>query len=104
MYRTINLSEKRNYKIFYILLSKFKKINNLSMLEIGCGIGIESKFFSPFVKTYVAIDKNPDAITMAIKNKHPIYNNLTFMLDDMMDMKIKDHDIILSINTMSWGM
>ena len=70
------------------------------MLEIGCGIGIESKIFSPFVKTYIATDIDSNAIKVANDNKHSLYDNLTFIVDDVVETKLDStYDIILSINT-----
>ena len=86
-----------------ILKDKFKtlaKIQKCSALEIGCGIGIESRFFCNFFKTYTGIDTDNKVINIANENKHLLYENLYYMIDNIKTTNITDKmDIIISINT-----
>jgi SAM-dependent methyltransferase len=105
MYR-INYPPKKLYHELDILKDKFQniiKLRKCSALEIGCGIGIESRFFYNFFKTYIAIDTDKQAISIANENKHSLYKNLYFMTDDIKTTNITDKkDIIISINTIHY--
>jgi SAM-dependent methyltransferase len=90
------------YIILDILKEKYGTLNKLrkcDVLEIGCGNGRDSKFFCNFSKTYIATDKSKAKINEAENLKHPLYENLTFMVNDIVESKITNKfNIIIAIN------
>lgn len=93
------------YKIYIILdilkqkygtLSKLRKCDTL---EIGCRHGHESRFICNFMKTYTATDINKNSITEAQKLTHPLFENLTFIVDNIVESKITNKfNIIIAKN------
>lgn len=80
----------------YVTLSKLRKCD---ALEIGCGYGNESRFLCNFLKTYKATDKSETIINEAKKMTHPLYENLTFVVDNIVESKITDKfNIIIAKN------
>ena len=92
----------KNYIILDILQKEFgtlSKLRKCDALEIGCNIGQESRFFCNFLKTYIATNINKIRITEAQKLTHPLYENLTFIVDDIVKSKITNKfNIIIAKN------
>ena len=92
----------RNNIILDILKEKFGTLNKLrkcDALEVGCSNGRESRFFCNFFKTYIATDKSKADINKAEKLTHPLYENLTFMVNDIVESNITNKfNIIIASN------
>jgi SAM-dependent methyltransferase len=91
------------YLVLDILKKEFKTLNKLrkcNVLEIGCSTGQTSRFFCNFFKTYTGSDINKKLINICNSDKHPLYENLTYICDDIIETKIIDKKhIILANNT-----
>ena len=85
-----------NFARFIINFFKKKKLNNL--LEIGCGDGRDSFYFSQKLKKIISIDKSKEAIkknTLLLKKKK--IKNLLFLSKDITKIKqlrFNDFDIL----------
>jgi len=91
----------RNNIILDILKEKFGTLNKLrkcDALEVGCSNGRESRFFCNFFKTYIATDKSKPLINEAEKLTHPLYENLTFMVNDIVESNITNKFNIIIAN------
>ena len=92
----------KNYIILDILKKEYgtlSKLRKCDALEIGCNTGQESRFFCNFLKTYIATNINKIRITEAQKLTHPLYENLTFIVDDIVKSKITNKfNIIIAKN------
>ena len=96
----------KNDIIVDILKNKYGTLNKLrkcNVLEIGCGLGNKSRFFCNFFKSYIATDRNKNKINESIKLTHPLYENLTFIVDDIIETKITNKfNIIIAINVIHY--
>lgn len=85
-----------NFARFIINFFKKKKLNNL--LEIGCGDGRDSFYFSQKLKKIISIDRSKEAIkknTLLLKKKK--IKNLLFLSKDITKIKqlrFNDFDIL----------
>ena len=84
LYKDKNESlERRQLNLTDYCLSLTDSLCNKTILEVGCGNGIQSKYFSENFDPHVVIgiDLNPDNIKIAQENSKSI-NNLHFFVDD----------------------
>ena len=92
----------KNYIILDILKKEYgtlSKLRKYDAYEIGCYTGNASRFFCNFLKTYIATDINKIRITEAQKLTHSLYENLTFIVDDIVESKITNKfNIIIASN------
>ena len=74
MYRISEYKITKSQIILNILHDTFKsatKLRKYNELEIGYGLGN--------LKSYIGADNDKNIIKMAKLNKHPLYDNLTFI-------------------------
>lgn len=81
-----------------------KKLKKYHVLEIGSGFGHTARIYCNFFKKYDAIDKDNHMINGTIKNTHPIYYNLIYYVDDIMNTKLQNnkYKIIFAHNTIHY--
>ncbi len=100
MYKDKNESlERRQLNLTDYCLSKTDCLSKKTVLEVGCGNGIQSMYvsenFSPH--TLIGIDLNPDNIKLAKENSRG-RNNLHFYVDDAHKLdQIADNSIDIAI-------
>ncbi len=84
-------------KLVNRLLDETDKKKVLSILELGCGNGVDSIAFGGKGHNVIGIDISPDAIKLAKKNNK--YNNVTFEVGDAENLKYKDDqfDLVYSM-------
>ena len=93
----------KNYIILDILKNKYDTLNKLrkcNAIEIGCCCNShDSRFFCNFFKSYIATDKSDIKINESIKLTHLLYENLIFIVDDIIESKLtKKFNIIIAKN------
>ena len=61
-------------------------------------------WFNAFFKKYVALDHNLSRITQAKKITHSLYENLTFIADDIIELNITEKfDVIIAKNVIHYA-
>lgn len=95
--------KKRALKILAIIedfLKSYssKKTKNLVCLDVGCSLGIITRTLAPNFKKIIGIDIDKSGIKIA--SKKYAYPNLTFKLDDVLNLSFKDNyfDVIICNN------
>lgn len=75
-----------------------KKTKNLTCLDIGCSLGSIDKILAPHFKKIIGIDIDVEGVEKASKNN--ICSNLTFKLENALDLSFKDNyfDVVICNN------
>jgi len=95
--------ERRQLNLTDYCLSKIDNTKDLSLLEVGCGNGVQSVYIHEKLNPskMVGVDLNPDNIALAHKNKNGS-TNLEFAVDDAQQLKsIPDQsvDVLICIES-----
>lgn len=77
--------------------SQFKDIENKIVVDLGCGTGIFS-FGARFVnaKEVIGIDIDKNSIKIAKKHAKEVNQNITFLVQDVNDVKVKCDTVIMN--------
>ena len=77
--------------------SQFKDIENKIVVDLGCGTGIFS-FGARFVnaKEVIGIDIDKNSIKIAKKYAKEVNQNITFLVQDVNDVKVKCDTVIMN--------
>jgi len=71
---------------------KAKRLENKSIADLGCGIGIQSIYFSRHFEKVIAVELNDQRVTIAKKNFKKFHvKNIEILKGDAMEKKIIDH-------------
>ncbi|MCL4412659.1 MAG: class I SAM-dependent methyltransferase [Candidatus Thermoplasmatota archaeon] len=68
---------------------KSKKLATKSIADLGCGIGIQSIYFSEYFDTVKSVERDPSRLKMARKNANALgKRNIEFVEGDVLDKEI----------------
>lgn len=102
----LDIKNEQNTILFNILVRKTnpKKIIRYNVLEIGCGYGHFARSMCMFFRKYDAVDINTERIDNAKKLTHPIYSNLTFFVDNILNLSTQNiqYKIIFALHAIHY--
>jgi cyclopropane fatty-acyl-phospholipid synthase-like methyltransferase len=85
-YQKIGLND-RNYKIHELLL-RFGLQKSHRVLEIGCGVGVQTKLLAKACRHVIALDISPKSIEIA-KHQFSALKNIEWLVGDAFDLDFK---------------
>lgn len=91
-FRSAGKNDVTQYFIKDELISKELEGKEVTVLEIGCGIGRLSEFISPFVNKLYAVDISEEMISKA-KERLSNLNNVHFIVTDGKSFPISDQSV-----------
>jgi SAM-dependent methyltransferase len=81
------------------LINKYETLNDLDILELGCGTGKHANLFAKMGYNIVGVDISPSMIDIANSNIfHELKDKLEFKIGDVRNINIKKQfDVVLSL-------